>query len=71
MEDLVKKVGGGSAKRKRCIAKLARLCAVENLNLHMGIHLGFVKFMSQLDPRWQSISNQNVTTFLELQIQAL
>ena len=37
--------GSRSAESKRCIAKLARLCVVENLPLDMGTCIGFLKFM--------------------------
>ena len=71
LDDCVEEFGRRSAEIKRCIANLARLCAVENLPLHMGPHAGFVKFMMQWEPRWPSISKQSVTRSVEEQSGAL
>ena len=48
-----------------------RLCAAENLPLHMGTRVGFVKFMRLWEPIWPSISKQSVTRSMEQQIWAL
>ena len=50
LDENVEEYGRGSAKRKRCVANLARLCAVENLPLHIGTRLGFVMFMRKWEP---------------------
>ena len=63
--------GHGSAKRKRCVANLARLCAVEILPLHISTRAGFVKFMRKWEPRWPSISKQSVTRLVEVQSEQL
>ena len=61
----------GSAKRKRCVANLEQLCAMENLPLHIGSRPGFLKFMRKLEPRWASISKQSVTRSMEGQSEQL
>ena len=50
LDECVEEYGRGSAKRKCCMVNLARLCIVENLSLHIGIWLGFVKFMRKWGP---------------------
>ena len=50
LDKCVEEYGRGSAKRKRCVMNLARLCVVENLPLHFGTLLGFVKFMRKWEP---------------------
>ena len=45
LDDSAQGLGHRSAKTKRCVANLVRLCAVENLPSHMGTRAGFVKFM--------------------------
>ena len=44
---------------------------MEDLPLHMGTSARFVKFMRQWEPRWPSISKQNVTSSVEEQSRAL
>ena len=51
LDDCVEEFGHRSAENKRCVANLARLCAVENLTLHMGTRAGFVNSMRQWEPR--------------------
>ena len=63
--------GRGSAERKRCMANLARLCAVESLPLHIGSWPIFLKFMRKWEPRWPSISKQSVTRSVEGQSEQL
>ena len=63
--------GRGSGERKRCVVNLARLCAVENLPLHIGSWLGFLKFMRKWEPRWRSISKQSMTRSVEGQSEQL
>ena len=58
LDDCVEEFGRWSVETKRCMANLARLCAVENLPLHMDTHVGFVKFMRQWELRWPSISKK-------------
>ena len=36
LDECMEEYGRGSAERKRCVVNLARLCAVENLPLHIG-----------------------------------
>ena len=55
----------GSAKRKRCVANLTRLCVVEKLPLHIGRQPGFLKFMRKWEPRWPSISKQSRTRSMQ------
>ena len=50
LEECVEESGHGSAERKRCMVNLARLCAVENLPLHIGTRPRFVKFMRKWEP---------------------
>ena len=61
LDECMEKYKRGSAKRKRCIANLARLCVVENLPLHIGIRTGFVNFMRKWEPQWPRILKQSVT----------
>ena len=61
----------GSAERKHCVANLTKLCSVENLPLHIGSQLGFLKFMRKWEPRWPSISKQSVTRSVEGQSEQL
>ena len=42
LDECVPEYGRGSGERKRCVANLARLCAVENLPLHIGSRPGFL-----------------------------
>ena len=44
---------------------------VENLPLHIGTWLGFVKFMRKWEPRWPSITKQSVTRSMERQSEVL
>ena len=71
LDECVEEYGCGSAERKRCVANIARLCAVENLPLHIDTHPGFVMFMRKWDPRWLSISKQSVRRSVECQSQGL
>ena len=47
----VEEFGCRSVETKRCAANLARMCALQNLPLHMGTRAGFVKSMRQWEPR--------------------
>ena len=69
--ECVLEYGRGSAERKHCMANLARLCAVENLPLHIGSQSGFLKFMRKWEPRWTSISKQSETRLVECQSEQL
>ena len=60
-----------SAKRKRCVVNLTRLCVMENLPLHNGSWPGFLKFMSKWEPRWPSILKQSVARSVEGQSEQL
>ena len=71
LDECVPEYWRGSAERKRCMAKLARLCAVENVPLHIGTRPGFLKFMRKWEPRWPSISKQSVTRSVEGQSEQL
>ena len=71
MDDCAEEFGRGSIEKKKCVANLGRLCAVENLSLHMGTHVGFVKLVKQWEPRWRSISKQSATRPVEQQSRAL
>ena len=71
LDECVPEYGRGSAERKRCVANLTRLCAVENLPLHIGSRPGFLKFMRKWEPRWPSISKQSVTRSVEGQSEQL
>ena len=71
LDECVEEFGHTSARTKRCMANLARLCFVENLPLHMGTHIGFVNFMRQWKPRGPSISKQSMTRSVEEQSRAL
>ena len=50
LDECMEEYGHGSAKKKHCVANLARLCTVENLSLHIGTRPGFVKFMRKWEP---------------------
>ena len=63
--------GRGSGESKRCIVNLARLCAVENLPLHIDSRPSFLNFMRKWEPRWPSISKQSMTRLVEGQIEQL
>ena len=65
LDDYVEEFGHSSVESERCVANLARSCTVESLPLHMVTSVGFVKFMRQWEPRWPSISKQNVTRSVE------
>ena len=54
LDECVPEYGRGSGERKRCMANLARLCAVENLPLHIGSRPGFLKFMRKWEPDGQA-----------------
>ena len=71
LEECMEEYGRGSAESKCCGANLVRLCVVENLPLHIGTRPGLVKFMSKWEPRWPSISKQNVTRSVECQSREL
>ena len=71
LDECVLEYGRGSGERKHCVANLARLCAVENLPLHIGSRLGFLKFMRKWEPRWPRISKQSVTRPVEGQSEEL
>ena len=51
LDKCVEEFGGRSAETKRCVANLVRLCIFENLPLHMGTRVRFVKFIRQWQPR--------------------
>ena len=53
------------------MVKLARLCAVENLPLHIGSRTSFLKFMRKWEPQWLSISKQGMTRLVECQSEQL
>ena len=67
LDERVEEYGRGSVERKRCLANLARLCAVKNLPLYIGTQPRFVKFMKKWEPQWPSISKQSVTRSVECQ----
>ena len=71
LDERVPKYWRRSVERKRCMANLTRLCAVENLSLHIGSWLGFLKFMRKWEPRWPNISKQSVTKLVEGQSEQL
>ena len=71
LDECMQEYWRGSAERKRCMANLTRLCAVENLPLQIGTRLGFFKFMRKWEPRWPSISKQSVTRSVEGQSEQL
>ena len=71
LDECMPEYGRGSGERKCCMANLARLCAVENLPLHIGSRLGFLKFMTKWEHRWPSISKQSVTRLVEGQSEEL
>ena len=52
LDECVLEYGRGSGERKCCVASLARLCAMENLPLHISSRIGFLKFMRKWEPRW-------------------
>ena len=43
---------------KECVTSVAKLCACENLPLHLGEQLGFTAFMMTVDPRYPKISRE-------------
>ena len=67
LDECMEEYRRGSAKRKCCMVNLTRLCAVENLTLHIGTKARFVKFMRKWEPRWPSISKQSMTRSMEVQ----
>ena len=71
LDDCVEEFGHRSVETRRRVANLARLCAFQNLPLHMGTHAGFVKFARQWEPRWPSISEQSVARSVKEQSEAL
>ena len=64
-DECMEEYGRRSAEMKRCVANLTRLCAVENLPLHIGTWPGFVKFMRKWEPQWPSILKQSMTKSVE------
>ena len=71
LAECVEEYGRGSAERKRCMANLARLCAVKNLPLHIGTRPRFMKFMKKWDSRWPSTSKQSLMRLVERQSEEL
>ena len=71
LEECVEEYRRGSAERKRCMANMAQLCAVENLPFHIGTQPGFVKFMKKWEPQWPSISKQSAKRSVERESEEL
>ena len=71
LDECVEEYRCGSAERKRYMANLTRLCAVENLPLHIGTQPGFVKFKRKWEPRWPSKSKQSMMRSVERQSEEL
>ena len=71
LHEYVEEFGRRSVETRRCLANLVRLRAVENLPLHMGTYIGFVKSMRWWEPRWPNICKQSVTRFVEEKSHAL
>ena len=67
----MKEYGRGSAEKRRCVANLARLCAVENLLLYIGTRPGFVEFVRKWEFQWPSTSKQSMTRSVERQSEEL
>ena len=51
----------GSNDWQHCVDALAKLVAVENMPLHLGQRVAFVKFLRELYPRFPRISAASVT----------
>ena len=54
-----------SPRFKECVKSIAKLCAWENLSLHLGERLGFTAFMRTVDPRYPQISRRSVMRSVE------
>ena len=50
LDECVPEYWRGSAERKRCMVNIKRLCAVENLPLHISTRPGVLKFMRKWEP---------------------
>ena len=57
--------GPKSPRFKECVKSVAKLCAWENLPLHLGERPGFTTFMRTVDPRYPKISRRSVMRSVE------
>ena len=57
--------GPKSPRFKECVKSIAKLCAWENLPLHLVERAGFTTFMSKVDPRYPQISRRSVMRSVE------
>ena len=57
--------GPKSPRFKECVKSVAKLCAWENLPLHLGERPGFITFMRTVDPRYPKISRRSVMRSVE------
>ena len=53
---------------KECEKAIAKMCAWENLPLHLGERPSFIAFMRTVVPRYPQISQKNVTRSMEEQV---
>ena len=60
-------VGPKSPRFKECVKAIAKLCAWENLPLHLGEWPGFIAFMRMVDTRYPQISRRSVMRSVEEQ----
>ena len=59
--------GPKSPRFKECVKSVVKLCAWENLPLHLGERPGFIAFMRTVDPRYPQISRRSVMRSVEHQ----
>ena len=60
IQQYTKPWGPKSPRFKECVKSVAKLCAWENLPLHLGEQPGFTTFMRTVDPRYPQISRRSV-----------
>ena len=65
IQQYTKPWGPKSPRFKECVKSVAKLCAWENLPLHLGERPGFTTFMRTVDPRYPKISRRSVMRSVE------
>ena len=61
-------VGPKNPRFKECVKAIAKMCAWENLILHLGKRLGLAALMRTVDPRYPKISLRSVMRSIEEQV---
>ena len=65
IQQYTKPWGPKSPRFKECVKSVAKLCAWENLPLHLGKRPGFTAFMRTVDPRYPKINWRSVMRSVE------